>query len=159
MDEDRLVSSPPMDIIVQKRQAALKDVAEQRRREKELKPDKVKDDYNWLLKGFASAYFKGRTRYDELSPQEQKALAKICFRHSLRKSILTFLPLSTGIASLILLGKDAGQMIVWGLLGLALSTLILCLLEGVINLMDSFHIYEGLLFIKKHFYLKRKKLL
>ena len=78
MNEDNLVSSPPMDMVIQKRQSALQDLAEHKRRDRELKPDRVKEKYRNLLISFAGSYFKGRTSYDSLSPQEQKALAKIC---------------------------------------------------------------------------------
>lgn len=159
MDEDRLVSSPPMDIIIQKRHAALNDAAEQRRREKELKPAKVRGSYNQLLGSFADSYFKGRTSYDELSPQEQKALTKICLRQSLRKSILTFLPLSLGVATMASLGRTTGDMIALGSFGLLFAAALIAAAELVLDLMESFHIYEGLDFIKKHLYLKRKKLL
>lgn len=158
-EEDRLISSPPMDIIVQKRQSALKDLAKQRRREKELKPDRVKSSYTNLLQNFANKYFKGRTRYSALSPQEQKALAKICLRHSLKKSFMTLLSSGAGISLLTLMGKTTGDMIGLGVLGLIFATVLVGVADLVMDLVDSFYIHESFLFIKNHLFLKRKKLL
>ena len=42
-EEDRLVSLPPTDLVLQRRLAALKDVAEAKQQRKELKPARVKE--------------------------------------------------------------------------------------------------------------------
>lgn len=159
MNGDSLISSPPIDVVIQRRHAVLQNLAEQKRRVRESKPAKVKKDYNRLLRSFAAKYFQGKTEYYELLPQEEKALAKVCLRQSLKTSLIASLTLCMTLAILVPMGKTAGGMVYNGLFGLVFGALLVVITELVLDITNSFHIYERVQFVLKHFYLKRKKLL
>ena len=158
-EEDRLVSLPPTDLVLQRRLAALKDVAEAKQQRKELKPARVKEGYIKLLSKFANAYFKGMTRYDGLSQEEQKVLAKICLRHSLKKCFITILPMGIWVPTFISLAKGPGDLVALSFLTLILGTVAFACAEVVMDVTGSLHIYEAFGFMRRHLYLKRKNLL
>lgn len=159
MQEERLVSSPPTDLVVQKRQAALQFEAEAKRRIKEYKPTRVKESYLDLLREFSQIYFKGTARYDDLSLQEQKVVAKICLRQSLKTSLIVSSSITAGFVTFVsMMAKTTGDMVGLSILGLMMAGITVAGIELIYEVNDRLHLYQRIQFIWQHFYLKRKKL-
>lgn len=163
MTEESLISPPPTDVIMVKRQKALADLREEIKREKALKPAKIRERYNRLLSKFADSFFMGRCRYDGLKDEEKKALAKICFRRSLKNTCLTLGALSMAPLILPWFGKTVGEMIFFGGFLGSMASFFVCI--GILGAQEifgkgyQFYIYEQIEFVLKHLSLKRKKLL
>lgn len=91
--ENHLVSPPPRDALIIRRQAAIESY-------KKRRAGYMADKHQSILKEFSQRYFKREIKFNDLSLAEKKALAEICFRRSITNLFFIFSPYLAGLAIL-----------------------------------------------------------
>ena len=95
--DDKLISSPPRDYILNLRRDALMKAENEKLR---LKTDAARDKCDSLLRGFADSFFFDSKVYGTLKPKEKNELAEIYASYCRKSLILKSLPFA-GIAGIV----------------------------------------------------------
>ena len=149
MTEESLISPPPRDVLLIRRDDAIKSYKKRRVLD-------MVGKYQHVLSMFALDFFKGEARLSDLSEAEKKELAEICFRRSIRNLFFIFSPY-VGVLALFnfFLTKTALDIFVVNFFGTLIYSVGMAVLTMIQDMRGSIKIKGYFDFIRAHLFFKK----